>query len=57
MKRIYRGFELVKTGRQPWDWLCMFGGRARWGTLAEIQADVDLVVSGVGLPAPQKGFA
>lgn len=57
MKRQYKGFEMVKTGRQPWDWRCDFGGRSRWGTIAELQSDIDAVKSGAGLPNAQRGFA
>lgn len=56
-KRVYKGYEIVKTGRQAWDYRVCFSGRTRWGTLDEVKADIDSVVSGIGLPSPQRGFA
>lgn len=31
--------------------------RVRFGTIEELKSDVDLVVSGIGLPAPERGYA
>lgn len=57
MKKVYKGFTFAKTGKSPWDWRCDFDGRSRWGTVEELTVDVDLVLSGIGLPAKVKGFA
>lgn len=57
MEKIYKGFTFVKTGKNPWDWRCEFNNRYRWGTVDELISDVDLVLSGIGLPAKVKGFA
>lgn len=51
----YRGFTLHR-GRSWQDWRVDFPGRARWGTLAEVRADVDAYLAGM-LPAPKRGFA
>lgn len=50
MASTYNGYTLVKTGRMAWDWRACFNGRYRWGTLAELRADIDLVASGISLP-------
>lgn len=57
MRRNYRGFEFVKTGRQSWDWRGNFNGRYRWGTLAELRADADAVLAGFALPVNKPAFA
>lgn len=52
----YRGFTLTR-GRTYQDWSVYFPSlrRARWGTLDEVRADVDAVLSGAGLPMPKRG--
>jgi hypothetical protein len=55
MKRIYRGFQITK-GRTFQDYCVNLNGRTRWGTLAEVQADVDAYLSD-SLPEPKRGWA
>ena len=52
--KSYKGYDIVKTGRMAWDWRVCFNGRYRWGTLDELHFDIDLVVSGIGLPSPKE---
>ena len=56
MNRIYNGYVFKKTGKLSWDWRCQFGSRTRWGTIEELQNDVDLVVAGVGLPPDRENI-
>lgn len=49
----YRGFR-IKRGRTFQDYQVNLSGRVRWGTLAEIKADIDAFLSGT-LPAPKRG--
>jgi hypothetical protein len=58
----YRGFILHRSGR---DWYVMFpaensqtgGARTRWGTLAEIRADVDAYLAGTLEPHRRPAWA
>jgi hypothetical protein len=57
----YRGFTITKSGRQSYDYRCTFEEngkpRTRFGTVEELKNDCDLVADGIGLPAPERGFA
>jgi hypothetical protein len=52
----YRGFTLHR-GRSYQDWRVDFPGRARWGTLAEVRADVDAYLSGTLAPHRRPSWA
>lgn len=56
MTRTYKGHTFTKTGRSAWDWRCCFGSRVRWGTIEDLQKDVDLVVAGVDLPPARENI-
>lgn len=53
---IYRGF-VINRGRTYQDYQTYFPAtrRARWGTLKEICADIDLILSGHSLMPPMRG--
>lgn len=53
----YRGFKISKTGRAAWDHHVAIGERQRWGTIKELQHDIDLHLDGMGLPAKERGYA
>lgn len=57
----YCGYELTNPNKGFQNWRCTFTEngkpRVRFGTVEELKADVDLVVFGIGLPAPEKGYA
>lgn len=52
--KTYKGFTLHR-GRSYQDWRVDFPCRSRWGTLAEVKADVDAFLIGA-LPAPKRGW-
>jgi hypothetical protein len=57
----YRGFFLHRSGRD-WYWIVPTGNvqtggpRTRWGTLAEIRADIDAYLAGMVEPGPHGCF-
>ena len=52
----YKGYKFIRTGLQKWDYSCDFNGRFRWGEIEELKADVDLILSGLGLPEKKRGY-
>lgn len=57
----YRGYDFSNPHKGYQNWRCTFmengKPRVRFGTIEELKSDVDLVVSGIGLPAPERGYA
>ena len=55
-RRFYRGVPLFnRTGRQN-DWFIVVGERVRWGTLQQIEDDVDAVIEFGALPPKKSGW-
>ena len=52
----YRGHTITRTGSTRYDYLVTFPGRTRWGTVAELMADIDAYLAGT-LPPPARGWA
>jgi hypothetical protein len=58
----YRGFYLHRSGRD-WYWIVPTGNaqtggpRTRWGTLAEIRADIDAYLAGTLEPHRRPSWA
>ena len=56
-KETYRGATLINRTRR-WDgWHVTENGRTRWGTLREVQADVDHLLIWGHLPESKNGWA
>lgn len=53
---VYHGYTLVKTDKQAWDWRTTTNGHARWGTLVELQHDIDNALQG-DMPKRERGYA
>lgn len=53
MKRIYKGYVITK-GRTYQDYCVNLNGRTRYGTLVEVQQDIDAHLNGT-LPEPKRG--
>lgn len=56
MSKLYRDVALVKTGSAAWDWRALVAGEYRWGTVAELQLDIDRAASGIP-PKRERGYA
>jgi len=54
---VYRGHTLKNRTRRTNDWSVAWQGRVRWGTLDEIKADVDCLVTYGYLPREKTSWA
>lgn len=50
----HRNHTITRTGPRANDHRVVFPGRTRWGTVAELKADIDAYLA-EALPAPQRG--